>query len=407
AIEFARAGFTVFGVDSQATKVENINHGHSVIPDISDEDIAELTEKNKLHATTDYKVTGEVDAISICVPTPLRKMREPDISFVMDAVRKTARYLKKNQLIILESTTYPGTTDEIILPIFSGKGLKEGTDFFLAFSPERIDPGNKVFTTKTIPKVVGGITKKCTSMAKLLYDQICDNVITVSSTRAAELVKLLENTFRSTNIALANEMAIISRHIGIDIWEVVDAAATKPFGFMPFYPGPGLGGHCIPVDPYYLTWKSKQMGYRAKFIELAGEINQAMAPYVVERISDILNPKRKCINGSLILILGVAYKKNVNDSRESPAIEIMNILKTKGAKLRYNDPFIPRITFDGKTIKSAPLNEKLLKQADCTVIITDHSKYDFNEIVSKSKLVMDTRNATRSVKKHRGKIVKL
>lgn len=407
AVEFAKAGFQVLGIDIDSEKVKNINEGHSNIPDVSNIEIKALVKRRKLRATSTYKMLGGLDTISICVPTPLRKTKEPDISFVVGATREVANSLRKGQLIILESTTYPGTTDELILPILSEKGLKVGKDFYLAFSPERVDPGNKVFHTRNIPKVVGGITMKCTHMAKLLYEQVCEKVIPVSSTRVAEMVKLLENTFRSTNIALVNEMAVISNRLGIDVWEVVDAAATKPFGFMPFYPGPGLGGACIPVDPYYLTWKSRLMGYEAKFIELAAEINRSMSEYVVSKISDSLNEQEKSVKGSLILILGVAYKKDVCDIRESPAIEIMNILKRKGAKLVYNDPLIPEIEFNGETMKSVSLTGKTLVKADCAVIVTDHSKYDFAKIVQESKLIVDTRNATRFLKKHRKKIVKL
>ncbi len=407
AVEFAKAGFQVLGIDIDPEKVKNINEGHSNIPDVSNSEIKALVKRRKLRATSSYKMLGGLDTISICVPTPLRKTREPDISFVVGATREVANCPRKGRLIILESTTYPGTTDELILPILSKKGLKVGKDFYLAFSPERVDPGNKVFHTRNIPKVVGGITRKCTHMAKLLYEQVCEKVIPVSSTRVAEMVKLLENTFRSTNIALVNEMVLISNRLGIDVWEVVDAAGTKPFGFMPFYPGPGLGGACIPVDPYYLTWKSRLMGYEAKFIELAGEINRSMSEYVVSKISDSLNEQEKSVKGSLILILGVAYKKDVCDIRESPAIEIMNILKRKGAKLLYNDPLVPEMEFDGRIMKSVSLTGKILAKADCTVIITDHSKYDFAKIVQESKLIVDTRNATRFVKKYRKKIVKL
>ena len=406
-IEFANAGFQVFGIDIDSKKVKSINKGHSDIIDVKNGELKAFVKSGKFKATSNYEILNELDTISICVPTPLRKTREPDISFVVEASKEIANHLRKEQLIILESTTYPGTTDELILPILSEKGLKVGKDFFLAFSPERIDPGNKIFQTRNIAKVVGGITGKCTYMAKLLYEQACDTIIPVSSSRVAEMVKLLENTFRSTNIALANEMALISSRLEIDVWEVVDAASTKPFGFMPFYPGPGLGGACIPVDPHYLTWKSRLMGHEAKFIELAGEINRSMPEYVVTKISDALNERKKSIKGSLILILGVAYKKDLNDSRESPAIEIMNILDGKGAKLIYNDPLIPEIRFDGKTMKSVSLTEKILRKADCTVIVTDHSKYDFAQIASKSKLIVDTRNATRSLKKYKKKIVKL
>jgi len=407
AVEFANAGFEVFGIDSDPRKVRNINKGCSDILDVGGDEIKTLVRRGKLHATLSYDILSKLDTVSICVPTPLGKTREPDISFIMSAGREVAGRFKKGMLVILESTTYPGTTDELILPFLSGKGLKAGKDFYLAFSPERIDPGNGLFNTRNIPKVVGGITAKCTKMAKLLYEQICETVIPVSSSRIAEMVKLLENTFRSTNIALVNELALICDRMGIDVWEVVRAAATKPFGFMPFYPGPGLGGACIPVDPYYLTWKSRLMGYEAKFIELAGEINRSMSEYVVDKITDALNERRKSVKGSSILILGVAYKKDINDGRESPAIEITDILREKGAKLSYNDPLIPKMELGGKVMKSVPLTGRVLGEADCVVIIADHSKYDFTWIASKSNLIVDTRNATGFLKKYRGKIVKL
>ena len=407
AVEFANAGFTTLGIDIDSKKVKRINEGRSDILDVGSEEIRALVRKKKLRATSSYSALSGLDAVSICVPTPLRKTREPDISFVVSAGREVAKYLRRGQLIILESTTYPGTTDELILPLLSEKGLKVGKDFYLAFSPERVDPGNKTFCTRNITKVVGGITGKCTRMAKLLYEQVVETVVPVSSSRVAEMVKLLENTFRSTNIALANEMALISDNLGVDIWEVVDAAATKPFGFMPFYPGPGLGGACIPIDPYYLTWKSRLMGFEARFIELAGEVNRSMPDYVVARVADALNEHGKSVKGSLILILGVAYKKDINDSRESPAREIINGLLGKGARVRYNDPCIAKMELDGKTMRSAPLSAKTLKEVDCVVIVTAHSKYDFPDIVSKVKLVVDTRNATRSLRKYRRKIIKL
>lgn len=407
AVEFANAGFTTLGIDIDSKKVKRINEGRSDILDVGGKEIKALVRKKKLRATSSYSALAGLDAVSICVPTPLRKTREPDISFVVSAGREVAKYLRRGQLIVLESTTYPGTTDELILPLLSEKGLKAGKDFYLAFSPERIDPGNKTFCTRNITKVVGGITGKCTRMAKLLYEQVVETVVPVSSSRVAEMVKLLENTFRSANIALANEMALISNSLGVDVWEVVDAAATKPFGFMPFYPGPGLGGACIPIDPYYLTWKSRLMGFEARFIELAGEVNRSMPDYVLARVADALNERGKSVKGSLILILGVAYKKDINDSRESPAREIINGLLGKGARVRYNDPYIARMELDGKTMVSVPLSAKILREADCAVIITAHSKYDFPDIVSKVKLVVDTRNATKSLRKYRRKIIKL
>ncbi len=407
AVEFAKAGFTVAGIDVNPGKVKLINGGRSDILDVDSSELRILVRERKLRATSSYRVVAGMDAVSICVPTPLRKTREPDISFVVNASMEVAKHLRRNQLIVLESTTYPGTTDELILPILSKGRLKAGKDFYLAFSPERVDPGNKTFHTENIPKVVGGITPKSTRLAKLLYEQVVDTVIPVSSSRTAEMVKLLENTFRSTNIALVNEMALICNRLGVDVWEVVDAAATKPFGFMPFYPGPGLGGACIPIDPHYLLWKAKLLGVEAKFIELAGEINRSMPEYVVGKITGALNGRRKSVKGSLILILGVAYKKDVNDSRESPAREIITSLRTMGAKVSYNDPHIPVMEFDAKPVKSVALTDKILRQADCVAILTDHSEYNFADIVTKAKLIIDTRNATGSLKKYRNKIVKL
>ncbi len=407
AVEFAKAGFTVTGIDVNPGKVKLVNDGKSDIRDVDSGELRILVRERKLHATSNYGILAGMDTVSICVPTPLRKTKEPDISFVVNAGMEVAKYLRRSQLIVLESTTYPGTTDELILPILSKSGLKAGKDFYLAFSPERVDPGNSIFHTGNIPKVVGGITAKCTRMAKLLYEQVIDRVIPVSSSRAAEMVKLLENTFRSTNIALVNEMALICNRLGIDTWEVVDAAATKPFGFMPFYPGPGLGGACIPIDPHYLLWKAKLLGVEAKFIELAGEINRSMPEYVVGKIAGALNERRKSVKGSMVFILGVAYKKDINDSRESPAIEIINSLCTMGAKVLYNDPHVPVIELDGKSVRSTTLTDKILRQADCVAIITDHSEYNFADIVPKAKLIIDTRNATSSLKKYSNKIVKL
>lgn len=407
AVGFAHAGFHVLGIDVDTRKVKRINQGRSDILDVSSNELKVLMREKKLHATSDYGLLTGLDTVSICVPTPLRKTREPDISFVVNASRNVAKYLRRGQLIILESTTYPGTTDEVILPILSEKGLKAGKDFYLAFSPERVDPGNKTFHTRNIPKVVGGITRECTRIAKLFYEQAIETVIPVSSSRIAEMVKLLENTFRSTNIALVNELALISSRLGIDVWEVVNAAATKPFGFMPFYPGPGLGGACIPVDPSYLTWKSRVAGFEARFIELAGEINRSMPEYVVSKVADALNEQKKSVKGSSILILGVAYKKDVNDSRESPAIEIINSLKTRGAKVFYNDPLIPEMDIGGKVMKSTRLTDKTFKKADCVVIITDHSQYNFADIVTRAKFIVDTRNATRNFRKYRKKIIRL
>ena len=406
AVEFARKGFQVVGIDTDEERVRKINTGESYILDTEGKDVKPLVAQKRLEAVSHYKVLKTLDTISICVPTPLRKTKEPDISYIVSAVKEIARYLHKGQLIILESTTYPGTTDEVILPLFESGQLKVGRDFYLAFSPERVDPGNPKYKTNNIPRVVGGITPQCTDMAKLLYEQVVKKVIPVSSTKVAETVKLLENTFRSVNIALVNELALISNRLGIDVWEVIEAAATKPFGFMPFYPGPGLGGHCIPIDPHYLSWKARMNNFNAKFIDLAGEINQFMPEYVVTKITEALNHREKSVKGSQILILGAAYKKDISDSRESPAEEIIRILRKKEAQILYNDPYIPEFVLGDFTFHSTDLTDELLEKIDCVVIVTDHSCYDFPWVVEKSNLVVDTRNATKGIEEQK-KIVKL
>ena len=348
-----------------------------------------------------------MDTISICVPTPLSKTKDPDISYILSALDWVIKHLHRGMLIVLESTTYPGTTDEVILPRLEESGLKAGKDFFLAFSPERIDPGNQTFTTLNTPRIVGGVTPKCTQTAKLFYEQIISGVHPVSSTRAAEMVKLLENTFRSVNIGLVNEVAVMCDRLGLNVWEIIDAAATKPFGFMPFYPGPGLGGHCIPIDPHYLSWKLKSLNYYARFIELAGDVNSHMPEYVVDRIARLLNTRSKAIKGSKIAILGVAYKKDIQDVRESPALDVIKLLEDAGAKLSYNDPHVPEITWNGTSHKSQKLTKSMLERADCVVILTDHSAYDYQWIVDHSSLVFDSRNATGNVKRGRNKITLL
>ena len=397
-MEFAKNGFCVTGIDVEKKRVESANKGDSYIGDVQSSEIKLYVREKKFQATMDYGVLGKQDAVIMCVPTPLRKTKEPDISYIIDASKKIAKNLKTEQLIVLESTTYPGTTDEVIQPILEKSGLKAGKDFYLAFSPERVDPGNKKYNTANIPKVIGGINNQSTLVAKALYSQINSNIIPVSSSRVAEMVKLLENTFRSVNIALVNEMAIMCDCLDIDVWEVIEAAATKPFGFMPFYPGPGIGGHCIPLDPFYLTWKSRLQGYEAKFIELAGEINKAMPKYVIGKIRDILNSFKKSINGSTVFILGVAYKKDVGDWRESPAIEIINMLLKKGANVCFNDPYISEINIDNASMRSKELSKSFLKKADCTVIVTNHSAYDYKFIINNSLAVLDTRNATSDLK---------
>lgn len=401
AMEFSKAGFDVTGIEIDKDKVRMINQGKCYIQDIKQGELEELVKNNKLKATVDFSVLKEMDAVSICVPTPLRKTRDPDISYIISAVEKVAKYLRPGQLVILESTTYPGTTREVILPRLEARNLRVGKDFFLAFSPERVDPGNKIYTISNTPKIVSGITKKCTSIAVTLYEQIIDEVVPVSTTESAEMVKLLENTFRIVNVGLVNEIALICDRLKLDAWEVIDAAATKPFGFMPFYPGPGLGGHCVPIDPHYLSWKLKTLNFYAHFIELAGEINSKMPEFLVSKIDAALNEREKSIKGSKILILGVAYKSNVSDIRESPALDVMKLLKERGGKVVYNDPYVPQV----EGLKSIPLTESSLRNADCVVITTAHSDYDYKQIVKNARLVIDSRNATKGIKSK--KIVKL
>ena len=404
-IEFATADFPVIGVDTDQQKVEMINQGLSYIMDVDGDLLKKLVSEGKLQATSDHSILEDMDVIMICVPTPLNKTKDPDISAIIESCQQIARYLKKGQLVILESTTYPGTTSEIIRPALEDTGLKAGRDFYLAYSPERVDPGNKKFSISNTPKVVGGLSPQCTEIASCLYQQIIQQVVPVSTTQSAEMTKLLENTFRSVNIALVNEIAIMCDKLNIDAWDVIEAAATKPFGFIPFYPGPGLGGHCIPVDPHYLSWKLRTLNYNARFVELAGEINSSMPLFVVNKVVDALNRQKKSVNGSKLLILGVAYKRDIDDTRESPAIDIINLLKHKGGQIIYNDPYIPQLITDSLKLKSTHLDEKLLSEADALIIVTDHSSYDYRWIVQHSKLIIDTRNATRHIKSP--KIVKL
>ena len=406
AVEIEKAGFNVVGIDVDKEKINKVNSKNSYIPDVSQEELARAVSKQRLMATRDYKVLKGVDIVSICVPTPLRKTREPDISYIVAATSKISKYLHQGQLIILESTTFPGTTKDIILPELEKKGLKVGKDFFMSFSPERVDPGNKKYTIKNTPKVIGGITPECTEIAKIFYEQIIEKVIPVASTEEAEMTKLLENVFRSVNIALVNELTLMCDRLGIDIWNVVEAAATKPFGFMPFYPGPGLGGHCIPIDPVYLSWKARTYGFYSKFIEFAEEVNNNMPYYVARKVTDALNTHKKCINGSKILILGVTYKENVGDIRESPALDIIEILCRQGAEIIYNDPYVPEIRLSVNEIRSVPLNKDLLSQADCVVITTAHSSYDYRWIVENANSVVDTRNATKNLPDN-DKIIKI
>ncbi len=408
--EFHRAGFNVTGFDIDPQKVDMLNSGKSYISHIQSESIKNLIANDRFNATTDFTNLKDMDCIIICVPTPLNKHREPDLSFVFNTTRSIAGHLRKGQLIVLESTTYPGTTDEDMKKTLEETGLKAGRDFYLAYSPEREDPANKDFTTSKIPKVVGGYTQNCLKIAKALYDSIVIRTVPVSSTKIAEATKLLENIYRAVNIALVNEMKMLFDRMGIDIWEVVDASKTKPFGFQAFYPGPGLGGHCIPIDPFYLTWKAKEYGFPTRFIELAGEINTSMPLYVVNKVAEVLNEKGKSIKDSKILILGLAYKKDVDDVRESPSFELIGLLRNKGAKVDYNDPLVPRThkmrQYDLK-MSSTPLTEKNLKKYDCVVISTNHSAYDYDFIAKHSRLVVDTRNAMKGISGFTtGKIIK-
>jgi UDP-N-acetyl-D-glucosamine dehydrogenase len=397
AVELARAGFHATGIDLDKRKVDAIQEGRSYIPDVATADVTALKEAGKLDATTDFAVVKELDTINICVPTPLRKTKDPDMSYIVSAVEAIAKHLHKGMLIVLESTTYPGTTDEVVQPLLEATGLKAGVDFFIAFSPERVDPGNPTFHTHNVPKVVGGLTPECAMLAGALYGTAIETIIPVSSTRVAEMVKLLENTFRAVNIGLVNELALMCDKMNIDVWEVVDAAKTKPFGFMAFYPGPGLGGHCIPIDPFYLSWKAKQTGFDPRFIELAGHINGGMPHYVVDKVGDALNTKRKSINGSKILVAGIAYKRDIDDMRESPALDVLGLLHGKGAQVSYADPYVPMLLArdwpGGHDIKASKITRGAIAQYDCVVIVTDHKSFDYDAIVVEADIVVDTRNA--------------
>ena len=405
AVEFAKAGYAVTGIDLALGKIDAINRGQSYIPDVPTHEVDEAVKAGKLTATSDFSVVANLDTVNICVPTPLRKTKDPDMSYIVSAVEAIAAHLHPGLLVILESTTYPGTTIEVVQPILEEtSGLKAGVDFFLAFSPERVDPGNEKFNTRNVPKVVGGLTPECSKLAQALYSAAIDTVIPVSSPTVAEMVKLLENTFRAVNIGMVNELALMCDRMGIDVWEVVDAAKTKPFGFMPFYPGPGLGGHCIPIDPFYLSWKAKQFGFDPRFIELAGHINSSMPHYVVEKVRDGLNTQRKAVNGSKILVAGISYKRDIDDMRESPALDVMHLLEKAGAEMSYADPYVPMLLGHewpgGTDLRSVTLDPKTMAAVDCVVIVTDHKVFDYDEIVRASKLVIDTRNATKIRAEH-------
>src|SRR5436305_3674467 len=411
AVELAKAGFHATGIDLDERKVQSVNDGRSYIPDVPTADVQALHAKGLLDATTDFAVVQELDTINICVPTPLRKTKDPDMSYIVSAVEGIAKYLHPGMLIVLESTTYPGTTDEVVQPMLEATGLKAGVDFFLAFSPERVDPGNPTFQTHNVPKVVGGFTPTCSALAGELYGSAIETIVPVSSTRVAEMVKLLENTFRAVNIGLVNELALMCDKMNIDVWEVVDAARTKPFGFMAFYPGPGLGGHCIPIDPFYLTWKAREYGQNTRFIELGGEINTSMAAYVVNRTIEALNHHRKPLNGSRVLVVGLAYKANVDDMRESPAFHLMDLLRARGAETAYYDPHIPvigptREHGNWQGIKSVAWNFETIGGFDAVLICTAHAGVNYEELARWSSCIIDTRNAMRGIEVKPGQVWK-
>jgi len=397
----------VTGIDLDTRRVTNVNAGRSYIPDVPSRILKAAVDEHRLSATISFEELSSLDAIIICVPTPLRKTREPDVSFILSAAEPIAAHLRTGQLIVLESTTYPGTTEEVILPMLQAKRLKVGRDFCLAFSPERIDPGNATYTTRTIPKVIGGVTPRCQRLAQLLYGQIIHTVVPVSSPKVAEMVKLLENTFRAVNIGLVNEIALMCSRFGVDVWEVIDAAKTKPFGFMAFYPGPGIGGHCIPSDPIYLAWKARVHGFEARFIELADQTNRYMPHYVVERVAQGLNMRKKALKGSRILLIGLAYKKDVNDTRDSPAFDVAEELYRRGAIVEYHDPWVERAALNGRVARSIPLTRATLAQSDCLVILADHSNVDYDGILRHAPLIVDTRNHYRHLRRKTAKILSL
>ena len=397
AVQLAKSGFRVVGFDVSERVVGLVNRGESHIQDVPSSDLAELVQRGMIEATTDTARLGQCDAISVCVPTPLSKTRDPDVSYVVAATEAIAQHLRVGQLIILESTTYPGTTRELMLPALEERGLRVGQDFYLCFSPERVDPGNEVWKVANTPKVIGGITPECLEVGAALYGSAMERVVPVSSTEAAELTKLLENTFRAVNIALVNEMAQAADRLGVNVFEVIEAAATKPFGFMKFTPGPGIGGHCIPLDPHYLAWKMKTLNYKTRMIELAGEINSEMPLFVLDKVQDALNDVRKSLKGSVVLVLGVAYKRDIDDVRESPALDIMRLLSSKGATVKYHDPYVPEFREDGHSERSVPLTTDELAAADCVVIATDHQCIDYEHVARHAQLIVDTRNAMRDV----------
>jgi UDP-N-acetyl-D-glucosamine dehydrogenase len=400
-VEAARCGIHVIGFDVKESVTRGINAGKSHIQDLTDQEVAEQVAAGRLEATTDFARLAECDAISICVPTPLSKTRDPDVSYILAATESVAAALRPGQLVVLESTTYPGTTRELMLPAFEKLGLKVGEDFFLCFSPERVDPGNPKWHTKNTPKVIGGVTAHCTRVGQVFYERFIDTMVPVSSVEAAEMTKILENTFRAVNIGLVNETAIIADRLGVDVWEVIEAAATKPFGFMRFTPGPGLGGHCIPIDPHYLSWKMRTLNYKTRFIELASEINAEMPMFVVGKVREALNSCRKSVNGSTVLLLGVAYKPDIDDVRESPALDIIRLLQADGARVYFTDPYVPSVLENGHSLESVDMTPELLASVDAAVIVTDHSAFDYEMVVDHAKVIVDARNATSRVAKAR------
>ena len=407
AVVFAENGFKVTGIDPIEAKVRQIKEGKSYILDIPDEKIKKLVDSGNLSATTDYSVLSEIDGVSICVPTPLRKTGDPDLSYILAVSDSLKEYVHKGMVIVLESTTYPGTTREMILPKLEESGMQVGKDFFLAFSPERVDPGRTDWTTTNTPKVLGGITPACLEVSKAWYSSALETVVPVSSAEVAEMAKLLENTFRMINIGMVNEMAIMCDRLGVDVWEVIEAAATKPFGYMKFLPGPGLGGHCIPIDPLYLSWKLKTVNYSARFIELASEINTSMPRYTVSKVQDALNTRKKALNGSKVLVIGIAYKPNIDDLRESPALDIIHLLEQKGAQVSYHDPYIKSFDHDGVKMESVSDLDSAVKAADCVVIVTNHSAYDYQKMLADAKLIVDSRNALGLHGQKNDKVVRL
>ncbi len=407
AVLFAQKGFQVFGMDIDKNRLRRAKRGQSYILDVPSEELRKVILKKRLQVTDNFIVIQKLDAVIICVPTPLKEKKEPDVSYIVSAVENIKKFMKRGQIVVLESTTYPGTTEEVILPMLASKGFKEGRDFYLAFSPERIDPANPRYKTKNTPKVIGGISPQSSRMARLLYSQVVNKVVLASSTKVAEMAKLLENTFRIVNIGLVNEIMLMCDKLGIDVWEVIDIAKTKPYGYMPFYPGPGVGGHCIGVDPIYLSWKARGYGFEARFIELASHINSQMPHYVVERVTRALNKYKKPLKSSKILIIGIAYKKDVKDLRESPAVEVINILQNEKAALSYYDPYLPYLKIDNIDLKSVKFNRASFNDKDCVVIITDHSNVDYEFILRHSSLIVDTRNACKNIRGKKDKVVKL